>query len=177
MTGSRKLEEVDESGVDRSYYHGKIARDEAVKRLQEFNQDGGFLLRMSATQANVYTISLQAKGEIKHIRVNNVGDKYSLGKSKDLYESIWDLIEAQLDRTLKSTRGDDAVELIYPLPCAAGEAIAPDLLKGAKEAGMDPASFDPDVMAFMSGEITKEELAKRRKAKLDAGGIGALKIE
>ena len=42
-----------------SYYHGTISREEAVKRLQEFNKDGAFLLRMSATQKDAYTISLQ----------------------------------------------------------------------------------------------------------------------
>ena len=42
-----------------SYYHGKISREDAVKRLQTRNLDGAFLLRMSATQDGVYTISLQ----------------------------------------------------------------------------------------------------------------------
>ncbi len=53
-------------------------------------------------------------GEIKHIRVNNEeGDKYSLGKSKECFDSIWDLVEAQLDRALKSTKGDQAVQLMF----------------------------------------------------------------
>ena len=57
---------------------------------------------------------LRAGGEIKHIRVNNTPNNgYSLGKSKDEYESIWDLVEAQLDKSLKSTKGDDAVQLVY----------------------------------------------------------------
>jgi SH2 domain len=69
---------------------------------------------MSATQKDAYTISLQASGEIKHIRVNNLdGGLYSLGKSKEGFHSIWDLVEAQLDKSLKSTKGDDAVQLMY----------------------------------------------------------------
>ena len=59
-------------------------------------------------------------GQIKHIRVNNEeGDKYSLGKSKECFDSIWDLVEAQLDRKLKSTKGDEGVELVYvrTAPC------------------------------------------------------------
>eukprot|EP00041_Stephanoeca_diplocostata_P000433 m.14737 g.14737 ORF g.14737 m.14737 type:complete len:65 (-) comp10512_c0_seq4:1987-2181(-) len=47
------------STVMNSYYHGTIEREEAVRRLHAVNQEGCFLLRMSATQKNVYTISLQ----------------------------------------------------------------------------------------------------------------------
>jgi len=160
----RKLDEVDESGVDRSYFHGTIEREEAVKRLQERNLDGAFLLRMSATQDGVYTISLQSKGEIKHIRVTNTKKGgFSLGKSKTEYNSIWDLIEGQLDQQLKSTKGDAEVQLVFPLE-AANEAIAPDLLARAKEAGMDSDLFGDDVMAFMSGGVSTEELARRRQA-------------
>eukprot|EP00035_Acanthoeca_spectabilis_P019824 m.429839 g.429839 ORF g.429839 m.429839 type:complete len:170 (-) comp17075_c0_seq1:1229-1738(-) len=163
MADARKLDEVDESGVDRSYYHGTISRDVAVQRLQARNLDGAFLLRMSATQAGAYTISLQSKGEIKHIRVANEDGSYSLGKSKAQYASIWDLIEAQLDQKLKSTKGDVEVQLIYPL-VTTSEAIAPDLLSRASEAGMDAGMFDADVMAFMTGGVSTEELARRRAA-------------
>ena len=45
--------------------------------------------------------------------MNNEGDKYTLGKSKEEYDTIWDLVEAQLDRCLKSTSGDKTVELLY----------------------------------------------------------------
>lgn len=38
---------------------------------------------------------------------------YSLGKGKEEYTEIWDLIEAQLDKALKSTKGDQAVQLMY----------------------------------------------------------------
>lgn len=55
----------------------------------------------------------RAKGEIKHIRVTNTSDGgYSLGKSKTEYESIWDLIESQLDQKLKSTSGSAEVQLM-----------------------------------------------------------------
>ena len=59
----------------------------------------------------------RSNGEIKHIRVTNTADgKFSLGKSKDEFASIWDLIEAQLDKSLKSTKGDQAVQLVYVAP-------------------------------------------------------------
>lgn len=160
----RKLDEVDESGVDRSYYHGAIARDKAVERLQVSNIDGAFLLRESSTQPGVYTISLQALGEIKHIRVTNTAEgKYSLGKSKSEYDSVWDLIEAQLDQKLKSTKGDAEVQLIYPLEAPPdAQAIAPDLLQRAAEAGMD--TLDGDAMLFMKGGLSTAEIVAKRKA-------------
>ncbi len=84
-----------------------------MSRLEKANKDGTFLLRMSSTQDKQYTLSVQVSGEIKHIRVNNeADDKYSLGKSKELFDSIWDLVEAQLDRSLKSTKGDSSVSLV-----------------------------------------------------------------
>ena len=145
-----------------------------MARLQEANLDGAFLLRMSATQSGVYTISLQSKGEIKHIRVTNTKSGFSLGKSKTEYPSIWDLIEAQLDQQLKSTKGDAEVQLIYPLE-AKSEAIAPDLLARAAEAGMNAEMFDADVMAFMTGGVSTEELARRRKEQQDKSGVAGYK--
>ena len=135
-----------------------------MERLQTRNLDGAFLLRMSATEAGTYTISLQAKGEIKHIRVTNAGSGgYSLGKSKNVFDSIWDLIEAQLDQQLKSTKGDTEVQLIYPLETDE-QAIAPDLLNVARDAGMDAGHFDDAVNDMFSGKMSMEELVAKRKA-------------
>eukprot|EP01147_Barroeca_monosierra_P001034 gene1034-4270_t len=170
---SRKLTDVDESGVDRSYYHGTISREEAVKRLQKANTDGAFLLRMSATEQGAYTITLQSYGEIKHIRIKNTSEGYSLGKSKELYDSVWDLVEAQLDKNLKSTKGDQAVQLVYPLP-SSNEAIAPDVLAHAADAGMDPDMFGEDVMAFMTGGVSAEEVVQRRKQRVSQDGFSSL---
>ena len=65
-------------------------------------------------------ICYQAKGEIKHIRVTNAADgQYSLGKSKNTFGQIWDLIEAQIDQQLKSTKGDTEVQVnMMPLQTA-----------------------------------------------------------
>mmetsp|Transcript_25215 Transcript_25215/g.65829 ORF Transcript_25215/g.65829 Transcript_25215/m.65829 type:complete len:168 (+) Transcript_25215:68-571(+) len=159
---ARKLDEIDESGVDRSYYHGMIDRDVAVARLQERNLDGAFLLRQSSSQAGVYTISLQSNGEIKHIRVSSTADgKFTLGKSKSEFDTIWDLVEAQLDQKLKSTSGNHEVQLIYPLESNAA-VIAPDLLERAQEAGM--GDLPQEVIDFMTGGVDVAELAARRKA-------------
>ena len=50
---------------------------------------------------------------MKHIRINNKDGVFSMGKTKDTYDSIWDLIEAQLDKSLKSSKaGDTSVQLM-----------------------------------------------------------------
>lgn len=51
----------------------------------------------------------------------------------------------------------------YPLQGPA-DAVAPDLLKEAREAGMDPSKFGDDVMNFMTGGLSAEEIVARRKA-------------
>lgn len=58
----------------------------------------------------------------------------------------------------------------YPLP-SDNAAIAPDLLGRAAEAGMDPTKFGDDVMSFMTGGVSAEEMVARRKAKIDSEGI------
>ena len=69
----------------------------------------------------------------------------------------------------------------YPLPAPA-EVIAPDLLKGAAEAGMDATAFDSNVMSFITGgvrgrfaaprahalQVSSEELVRRRMAAKNA---------
>lgn len=42
----------------RSYYHGRISRDDAVDLLTREGRDGSFLLRLSETQDGVYTVSV-----------------------------------------------------------------------------------------------------------------------
>lgn len=50
----------------------------------------------------------------------------------------------------------------YPLP-AAQEAIAPDLLNTAGEAGMDASEFDDDVAAFLEGAVRVLGSCERRR--------------
>lgn len=64
----------------------------------------------------------------------------------------------------------------YPLP-ADNEAIAPDLLERAAEAGMDPKMFGDDVMSFMTGGVSAEEMVARRKAKLADKGLAGLGVK
>eukprot|EP00729_Bicosta_minor_P023593 gene23593-24640_t len=60
--------------------------------------------------------TVMAKGAIFNVRVTNRADgEYSLGDSKNTFEHIWDLIEAQIDPQLKRRKGSAEYQLMYPL--------------------------------------------------------------
>ena len=51
----------DQGGVYRSYFHGPISKEEAITRVESAQRDGSFLLRSSATQANLYSITARCE--------------------------------------------------------------------------------------------------------------------
>jgi hypothetical protein len=71
--------------LPRSYYHGTIEREEAVKRLQERNLDGAFLLRQSSSQVTLLPtrwhgcmISTPSVGP-PHVDVRALSSRYHSG--------------------------------------------------------------------------------------------------
>eukprot|EP00045_Choanoeca_perplexa_P013340 m.150933 g.150933 ORF g.150933 m.150933 type:complete len:209 (+) comp16326_c0_seq3:17-643(+) len=153
---------------DRSYYHGRISREEAVKRLLEGGMDGSFLLRMSTTQDGVYTLSVMQGVAVRHIRVVNTQDGgYALSNDDAGSESVWDLVQQQMHNTLTSTyNSNDQIALRYPLETDEASApIAPDLLMSAGEVGIDASDFGDDVAAFLEGGVNAKALARRRSVK------------
>lgn len=163
------MKSVDESGDDRSYYHGRISREEAVHALTARGFDGSFLLRMSESQDGVYTISVMQGAAVRHIRVINTSTGgYCLSKGDPPEASVWELIEAQMHQTLTNQHNSrDAVALRYPLK-SEREVIAPDLLCAAGEAGMDATQFDDDVAAFLEGAVDVKEMVRRRSMKVQS---------
>ncbi|EGD79637.1 hypothetical protein PTSG_10485 [Salpingoeca rosetta] len=161
----------EEDDEDRSYYHGRISRDEAVSRLHEGGKDGSFLLRMSESQDGVYTVSVMQGTAVRHIRVINKDDGgYALSPADPSVPSVWELIQRQMNRTLTNSFDTyDNVALRHPLQ-APGSVIAPDLLCKAEEAGMDASEFDQDVAAFLEGGVDSKELVRRRSKKYGPRG-------
>eukprot|EP00049_Salpingoeca_infusionum_P002515 m.57728 g.57728 ORF g.57728 m.57728 type:complete len:204 (+) comp11625_c1_seq1:150-761(+) len=152
---------------DRSYYHGRITREEALERLEEARVDGTFLLRMSTSQEGVYTISVMQRGAVRHIRVvNGPRGGYALSNADhEFCPSIWQLISQQMNKTIASKHDAfDEISLRYPLR-PKGTVIAPDLLSTAGEAGMDAMDFDDDVAAFLEGGVDTKELVRRRSSR------------
>eukprot|EP00911_Craspedida_sp_UC1_P002709 UC1_evm2s1989 len=166
----RRTLEADESGHDRSYYHGRISRDDAVERLTSMGVDGSFLLRMSESQEGVYTVSVMQGAAVRHIRVINTADGgYCLSKGDPSCPSVWSLIDQFMNTALTNTHNSyDAVALRFPLEPEAAP-IAPDLLVSAGEMGMNPEEFDADVAAFLEGGVSSKALARRRSMKAPGG--------
>eukprot|EP00730_Choanoeca_flexa_P015490 TRINITY_DN7120_c0_g1_i3.p1 TRINITY_DN7120_c0_g1~~TRINITY_DN7120_c0_g1_i3.p1 ORF type:complete len:199 (+),score=36.52 TRINITY_DN7120_c0_g1_i3:27-599(+) len=153
---------------DRSYYHGRISREEAVNRLLANGIDGSFLLRMSTTQDGVYTVSVMQNSAVRHLRVMNTDDGgYAFNRDDISASSVWELVQAQMNNTLKSTfDAQDQVALRHPFPTPDASApIAPDLLMSAGEAGIDAADFGDDVAAFLEGGVDAKSLARQRSVK------------
>eukprot|EP00055_Hartaetosiga_balthica_P009466 m.37763 g.37763 ORF g.37763 m.37763 type:complete len:226 (+) comp6759_c0_seq1:1370-2047(+) len=154
---------------DRSYYHGRISRDEAIRRLEGKGENGAFLLRMSETQDGVYTVSVMQGNAVRHVRVIEKTDGYSLMQEQEAYPSVWALIDSQMNKTLSSAfNSRDIISLRMPLKNKES-VIAPDLFDKAEEAGMDAADLDEDVATFLQGGVDTKELVRRRSMKQFAG--------
>jgi len=155
---------------DRSYYHGKIDREEACELLMADGEDGSFLMRMSTSQDDVYTISLMQGDAVRHLRIINAPTGgYMISHDDEPVESVWDLIANIRFKILESTElDDDEIKLVTPLQ-AAQEAIAPDLMQHANEAmGLSAADLGDDVALFLQGG-SAADMALRRKESQNHG--------
>lgn len=79
----------DVSGQD--WYFGSVARNQCDSLLNEFAEDGDFLVRDSETNAGDFSVSLKAPGRNKHFRVHFEDNVYCIGQRK--FNSMSELIE------------------------------------------------------------------------------------
>eukprot|EP00729_Bicosta_minor_P002220 gene2219-29827_t len=146
------------------YFHGSISRDEAVKRLQDVPGDGAFLVRQGANngQWEQYTISFKSNDEMKHVRVEHTARGYILEQE---FESMWGLIDAQIEKSMQASIGGGDVEVNLKVPVedstiptsigrciviagVSGPATAQEGLMHIREAGADARS----VCMFADGD-------------------------
>eukprot|EP00038_Savillea_parva_P000948 m.100167 g.100167 ORF g.100167 m.100167 type:complete len:1317 (+) comp10335_c1_seq6:64-4014(+) len=110
---------------DKSYYHGKIDREEAIRRIGVVNKNGAFLLR-DGSQPGTYSISLQVDGNVNHIRIaNKPNGTFAIGKSTDSYPTVFKCIEANAGAKLSNTMGQPNVKLAFPIPAPGSQRKAP----------------------------------------------------
>eukprot|EP00041_Stephanoeca_diplocostata_P024146 m.604639 g.604639 ORF g.604639 m.604639 type:complete len:210 (+) comp22461_c0_seq6:101-730(+) len=155
----------------RSYYFGKITRDEAVEILQnDGGDDGCFLLRMSTRQDGVYTVSVVQGRAVRHIRVINTrSGGYVLSEGDKPCQSVWMLVDRHMHESLTNTRNvNDAISLKYPM-LNSEEIIAPDLLEEASECGISSVDFQDGVQDFLEGGTDATRLARLRSK--NKGGV------
>jgi len=81
---------------------GAIDRDVAVAKLKG-RPEGMFLVRASQTAANTYSISVVQAGQVRHIRIQNMGGRYAINKEETPCATLVDLINQKTKEKLKST--------------------------------------------------------------------------
>mmetsp|Transcript_132870 Transcript_132870/g.187706 ORF Transcript_132870/g.187706 Transcript_132870/m.187706 type:complete len:127 (-) Transcript_132870:98-478(-) len=80
---------------------GRIDRQEAVKELTG-KDEGTFLLRMSQTDDETYSISVVQDGQVRHIRVIASAGGFQINKADEPCASIQDLITQKMGEKIKS---------------------------------------------------------------------------
>jgi len=80
---------------------GRISREEAVQELKS-EPEGTFLLRMSQTDNETYSISVVQEGQVRHIRVISSSDGFKINKADDACKTIAELIEQKMGEKIKS---------------------------------------------------------------------------
>ena len=73
------------------WFHKVLSRPEAEDMLKRIRADGAFLIRVSETSKDWYTVSFRAEGKIKHCRIEKQGRMYCIGDAE--FESMVKLVE------------------------------------------------------------------------------------
>ncbi|XP_064638712.1 cytoplasmic protein NCK2-like isoform X3 [Lineus longissimus] len=77
--------------MDKEWYYGKISRQECDDMMNEFAENGDFLIRDSESKAGNFTVTLKAEHKNKHFRVILTDDMYCIGQQT--FDSLDDLVD------------------------------------------------------------------------------------
>jgi tyrosine-protein phosphatase non-receptor type 11 len=99
------------------WYHRNINGIEAQKLLEEYGQDGSFLIRPSQSRNNSFTLSVRCvNNAYKHIKIQNNGDFYDIGEGGDKFATLSELVQHFiLKETLRDRNDGTMLVLKYPL--------------------------------------------------------------
>ncbi|XP_054709647.1 cytoplasmic protein NCK2-like isoform X2 [Uloborus diversus] len=89
--GSPLVKQRNKGGCDRPWYVGSITRSECDRMLNEFAEDGDFVIRDSETNAGDFSVSLKAPTRNKHFRVHMEDGVYCIGQRR--FNSLDELVE------------------------------------------------------------------------------------
>jgi len=67
---------------EKAWFYGAITRADCDNLLNQYGQDGDFLVRSSETNIGDYSVSLKAPGRNKHFRVHVEGALYVIGQRR-----------------------------------------------------------------------------------------------
>ncbi|KPM09464.1 SH2 / SH3 domain containing protein [Sarcoptes scabiei] len=97
---------------NRSWYYGPISRGDCDKLLNEFGDDGDFLIRDSETNAGDFSVSLKASQRNKHFRVHFSDGIYHIGQRR--FQSLEQLIEHYKKAPIYTGSDGEKLYLIKP---------------------------------------------------------------
>lgn len=94
------------------WYFGSVPRTQCDTLLNEFAEDGDFLVRASETNSGDFSISLKAPGRNKHFRVHFEDDVYCIGQRR--FSSMSELIEHYKKAPIYTSPKGEKLYLIKP---------------------------------------------------------------
>lgn len=116
---SSKKQSTPSSGVNgeadvagQPWYFGCVPRSQCDSLLNEFADDGDFLVRDSETNAGDFSVSLKAHGRNKHFRVHFEDNFYCIGQRR--FSSMSELIEHYKKAPIYTGPKGDKLFLIKP---------------------------------------------------------------
>ncbi|GIY93778.1 hypothetical protein CEXT_810751 [Caerostris extrusa] len=89
--GSPLIKQRNKGGCDRPWYIGSITRSDCDRMLNEYAEDGDFVIRDSETNAGDFSVSLKAPTRNKHFRVHMEDGVYCIGQRR--FNSLDELVE------------------------------------------------------------------------------------
>ncbi|XP_078381206.1 SH2/SH3 adapter protein NCK1-like [Oculina patagonica] len=100
------------SFADEMWFWGKITRNYAEKMLNKAAADGDFLVRVSETQEDGYSVSMKAPDKIKHFRVEFKDGKFKIGPRS--FSSVEELIEHYKRSPIFTDKAGNKMFLVKP---------------------------------------------------------------
>lgn len=76
-----------------SWYHGKISREEAEAMLNNFREEGDFLIRDSVHFQGDYSLSIYFDGMVDHYRIIAKSNKLEVDGGDCLFDNLIQLVE------------------------------------------------------------------------------------
>ncbi|XP_057375287.1 cytoplasmic protein NCK2-like [Daphnia carinata] len=108
---------------EKHWFYGAITRSECDNLLNQYGQDGDFLVRSSETNVGDYSVSLKAPGRNKHFRVHVEGALYVIGQRR--FHSIDQLVDHYQRSPIFTSDKGERLFLIRPLPKPVGYTPPP----------------------------------------------------
>ncbi|XP_055940175.1 cytoplasmic protein NCK2-like [Argiope bruennichi] len=96
----------------KSWYYGSITRSDCDQMLNEYAEDGDFIVRDSETNVGDYSISLKAPARNKHFRVHVEGRVFCIGQRR--FDTLDDLVEHYKRAPIYTSPRGDKLYLIKP---------------------------------------------------------------